>query len=570
MFEMKQLMLSTFCAGIIFLSTLNFSTVSSETLSVSSRWIVDQSGARVKLACVNWAGHLEPMLPEGLDKQPISNITDLIVSSGFNCVRLTWATYMFTRPESGGQTVGQSLSSLGLQAALDGVSNHNPNFTQLTLTDAYTEVVTELGKKGLMIILDNHVSKPGWCCGYSDGNGFWGDQFFDPAEWLTGLEAAANLSLDHKNVIGIGLRNEPRGPRSNPSDWRKNMASGAETVHMVNDNLLVCAGGLSFSADLSFLYREPLTFSTSSIRQKLVYELHWYSWYSGLPYGSGNLNQICSSDMKRVMDAVGFLLTPDQAYTSPVLVSEFGLDQGGRDPTGNRFFDCFMTFAAKLDMDYALWALQGSYYQRNGVRDLDETFGVLTHTWDAVRNPGFVQRLGALKYPLPGSVTSGFTTYSALFHPATGLCVSPRANTSLALSACGCGSSVWSYDASRLMIIFSERSVISAPGEGFPAVVTHDAGCKGCQWTFVGNAELQLQSQVGNKLLCLDGTSGTDVTAETCLCLESSQCVNSAQVPTSQWFQFFTVQSSKTENRSRQHDTVFDSQSSEGMRHEEL
>ena len=36
-------------------------------------------------------------------------------------------------------------------------------------------VVNALGEKNVMVILDNHVSTPGWCCSNDDGNGFFGD-----------------------------------------------------------------------------------------------------------------------------------------------------------------------------------------------------------------------------------------------------------------------------------------------------------------------------------------------------------------------------------------------------------
>nr|DAD36947.1 TPA_asm: hypothetical protein HUJ06_007588 [Nelumbo nucifera] len=49
-------------------------------------WIVDEDGQRVKLACVNWAAHLEAMVAEGR-KQPLDVISKRIVSMGFNCVR---------------------------------------------------------------------------------------------------------------------------------------------------------------------------------------------------------------------------------------------------------------------------------------------------------------------------------------------------------------------------------------------------------------------------------------------------------------------------------------------------
>lgn len=43
-------------------------------LRVRGRYIVDARGARVKLACVNWAGHMEALVPEGLSHRPIADI----------------------------------------------------------------------------------------------------------------------------------------------------------------------------------------------------------------------------------------------------------------------------------------------------------------------------------------------------------------------------------------------------------------------------------------------------------------------------------------------------------------
>lgn len=68
-------------------------------LHSSSRWILDTSNERVKLRCVNWAGHLENNVPEGLNKQPIDHIADWISSNGYNCVRLTYAIDMALNPD---------------------------------------------------------------------------------------------------------------------------------------------------------------------------------------------------------------------------------------------------------------------------------------------------------------------------------------------------------------------------------------------------------------------------------------------------------------------------------------
>ena len=54
------------------------------------------SGARVKLACVNWYGfQLEDLVLNGLDRQPLEKITSRIVELGFNCVRLVYALDVF-------------------------------------------------------------------------------------------------------------------------------------------------------------------------------------------------------------------------------------------------------------------------------------------------------------------------------------------------------------------------------------------------------------------------------------------------------------------------------------------
>lgn len=68
------------------------------SLSTQNRWIMDEStGERSKLVCGNWAGHLQPMIPEGLDKRPLKDLVSEIVKHNFNCVRLTYAIYMWTR-----------------------------------------------------------------------------------------------------------------------------------------------------------------------------------------------------------------------------------------------------------------------------------------------------------------------------------------------------------------------------------------------------------------------------------------------------------------------------------------
>ncbi|CAK9180534.1 unnamed protein product [Ilex paraguariensis] len=126
----------TDCFGeVCSLTTPN--TVVALPLSTNSRWIVDESGQRVKLACVNWVSHLEAMVAEGLSKQPVDSISKKIVDMGFNCVRLTWPLFLFTNDSLASLTVRQSFQSLGLIESVAGFQANNPSIVDLSLVNAY-------------------------------------------------------------------------------------------------------------------------------------------------------------------------------------------------------------------------------------------------------------------------------------------------------------------------------------------------------------------------------------------------------------------------------------------------
>lgn len=79
--------------------------------------------------------------------------------------------------------------------------------------------MSNLASNNIMVILDNQISKPGWCCSKCDDNGFFGDKYFDPDEWLRGLTMMATMFKNSTNVVGMSLRNELRGPKQNISLW---------------------------------------------------------------------------------------------------------------------------------------------------------------------------------------------------------------------------------------------------------------------------------------------------------------------------------------------------------------
>lgn len=509
-------------------------------LSTSSRWIVDQStGSRIKLACVNWVSHLSPMLAEGLHKQPLDSISSFIPTFGFNCVRLTWATHMFTSPSLSSQTVSQTFVSLNLSHALSGIALHNPGLLQLSVMEAFQAVVASLGRRGVMVVLDNQMSSPGWCCSDTDGNGFWGDKNFDPEVWLQGLRIVAAAFQGFPHVVGMSLRNELRGRRQNIGDWYKYMKLGAEAIHGENPDLLVIHSGLSYSQNLRFLGSRPLD---ESLTNKIVYELHWYSFTNGDDYTRGNLNDKCASVSAEMMNKAGFLTTPDMNFTGPLFISEFGVDQSGSRVNDNLFLPCFFAFAAAGDFDWAYWTLQGSYYSLHGKLDPDEGYGLMNHDWNAPRNRSFLRKLQALQQPFVQNVDISDSTsshpYQVIFHPATGLCVERVAANKLILGSCRIGSH-WRFNPSGQIALAGTYLIIAAEGEDQPAVLTLP-GVSDFSETWRNSASatgMQFSTQVGNTTVCLDGSSPPSLFTRSCICTSQMQCHPGAN-PSRQWFKF--------------------------------
>ncbi|KAK9751128.1 hypothetical protein RND81_02G244200 [Saponaria officinalis] len=361
----------TFCLLSLYLSATH-----ALPLSTQSRWIIDEKGQRVKLACVNWVSHTELVVAEGLSKQPIDYISNKIKQMGFNCVRLTWPIYLVTNDSLASLSVRQSFVNHNLTNDILGFQANNPKFLELSLISAFQAVVTSLSNNKVMVILDNHLTVPGWCCSQTDGNGFFGDTYFNPDLWIQGLTKMVTLFKDNPNVVGMSLRNELRGPRENADDWYRYMQQGAEAVHRANPNVLVILSGLNFDKDLSFLQTKPVTLSFKS---KIVFEVHWYAFSDGSAWKDGNPDEVCRRVVGNYMRMTGFLL--DQGY--PLFISEWGVDLRGTDINDNRYLNCILTWLKEHDLDWALWSLVGSYYY-----------------WSSVRNSSFLDQILAIQFPL--------------------------------------------------------------------------------------------------------------------------------------------------------------------------
>lgn len=475
-------------------------------------------------------------MAEGLSKQPMDEIAKKILSMGFNCVRLTWPLFLVTNDSYASVTVRQSFQGLGLVESISGILANNPSIVDLPLIKAYQAVVSSLGDNNVMVILDNHVSKPGWCCSNFDGNGFFGDTYFNPDQWIKGLTQMATIFNGVPNVVGMSLRNELRGQKQNVNDWYRYMEKGAEAVHSANPDVLVILSGLSYDTDLSFLRSRPVNLTFTG---KVVFEVHWYGFSDGQAWKNGNPNQVCGRVVNNLMRKSGFLL--DQGW--PLFLSEFGVDQRGTNVNDNRYLGCFLGVAAELDLDWALWTLVGSYYLREGVVGLNEFYGLLNWNWCDIRNSSFLQQISALQSPFQGPGLSDANPHKVIFHSATGLCVLRKSLMEpLRLGSCT-DSEAWRYTPQKTLSIKGTYFCLQADDLGKPAklgVICTDSSSK---WDIISDSNMHLSSKIANgTTACLDVDFNNNIVVNTCKCLSRDNTCD----PGSQWFKLVNSTRSST------------------------
>lgn len=175
-------------------SSLSKRAASVLPLSTKGRDIIDANGDVFHFISTNWPGHQEIMIPEGLQHSSIKDIVAWFPKFGLNSVRLTFAIEMIDDIYSNNpnQTLEKSvINALGQTngtIVLNQILEKNPQFTKdTTRLEVWDAVGKELAAQGVIISLDNHVSKAFWCCGNDDGNGWFGEKYFDVENWKRGL-----------------------------------------------------------------------------------------------------------------------------------------------------------------------------------------------------------------------------------------------------------------------------------------------------------------------------------------------------------------------------------------------
>lgn len=241
------------------------------SLHTEGRWIVDAQGRRVKLASVNWFGaESGEFVVGGLDRQPLSRLVGLIRRAGFNSVRLPWCNEMVEKDPV--------IDPERLAA--------NPRLQGMRALQVFDAVVDELGRAGLMVILDNHRSRGDWCCDEAHGDGLWHTPAYPESAWLADWRTMVTRYRDRPHVIGAELRNKirpdpgqglrPTWGDGNPrTDWRAAAERGGNAILEIAPDLLIIVGGIDYQSHLSGVPEHPVRLD---VPQRLVYATHDYVW----------------------------------------------------------------------------------------------------------------------------------------------------------------------------------------------------------------------------------------------------------------------------------------------------
>jgi hypothetical protein len=375
--------------------------------------IKDATGSPFVYVGINWPGEGETMIPEGLQYSSIADIVAKIKSLQYNSVRMGWATEMVDDilDNGGDVTIKDTMTKvLGPQLASNIVAqilSHNPNFTEnTTRLQVWDAVAAELAKQHLHLVFNNHVSKAQWCCSPGDGNGWFGDTYFDVAKWKRSLEYMAGYAAKWPAATAFSLRNELRIVNNPANDtygwslWYDEMIDAANIVNAAAPDALVIISGLNYDHELNPITAgEPISppedqrvfrLGDFDYADKIVFELHSYD------NSITNCTFFQSELYKRGFNALDVSPATTARNIAPVILTEFGFAQNSSDYQ-SVYASCLKDFLTgdhrELDANrirgpigHFEWNLGGSYYMREGIADHDDWWALLNHDWSDWRN----------------------------------------------------------------------------------------------------------------------------------------------------------------------------------------
>lgn len=274
-------------------------------LSTAGREIVDETGAAVRIAAVNWFGlETTSFAPHGLHVRNWREMMDQMAELGFNAIRLPFSA--------------EAIQKGGTPNGID--FNLNPDLAGLSPLQIIDRIVDHAGEIGLRIILDHHRSSAG---NGPNGNGLWYEGEYTTVRWVKMWEDLATRYAGNPTVIGADLHNEPHG--ANWQSWARAAEIAGNAVLAKNPDLLILVEGVAqhngahywWGGNLAGAQDRPILLSQPD---KLVYSPHDYpnSIYPQPFFHTADF----PDNLPAIFDSMWGYLWRDG--TAPVLVGEFG------------------------------------------------------------------------------------------------------------------------------------------------------------------------------------------------------------------------------------------------------
>lgn len=246
-------------------------------LRAKGRHVVNNAGDPVQLFCVNWYGaHLARMVLTGLDVRPARDIAKSIWQLGFNCVRLSFSLDMVFGNATRVPDAETSLAA-------------NPKLKTLSPWQVFDHVLADVTSEGLLVVLNNHVSKGGWCCGFNDDEGLWYNEAYPQKLWFESVSVMSSRYANDDRVVGLDLRNELRpsslgvpswGNGDPATDWSIASAKASEIIIKENPKMLIIVSGMLYCMFLCGVPKNPLHLASPELHDRVVYTAHEYSMTS--------------------------------------------------------------------------------------------------------------------------------------------------------------------------------------------------------------------------------------------------------------------------------------------------
>ena len=368
-------------------------------LTTSGRWIVTGQGRRVPLAAVNWSGaETQAYTVGGLDERRLADLAALVRTGGFNAVRLPWSNQLVEQDPV--------VPPRYLRA--------NPQLVGKHALAVLDEVIRSLRHEGVMVILDNHRSNADWCCDEEHGSGLWYTGAYPESSWIADWRTMARRYAGFQNVVAAELRNEIRpdpalapapttatwGDGDRRTDWRAAAERGGDAVLAANPKLLVIVGGTEYQGNLTGVRTAPVRLSRP---RQLVYAAHDYRWF----HPDAELTDYAA--FTRSVDARwGYVTTPGQSWTAPLIVSETGTCTNPNSTEQCAALD--PAYAADItrylrtnSLDVAYWPFngtQGTGYGRT--YGAPETYGLLAPDWSGYGSTWIDAEFASFAHPVQG------------------------------------------------------------------------------------------------------------------------------------------------------------------------